>query len=137
MVVTRGGNNHVPVIPPVVPPGLPPDGDGGDGDDGGVAPPNIVIRSHPAGLDGNAAYFTYDSAREQKYFGKATEPMETKYDGSAKGLLMFITKVEQKAELFGWAPILTIPTATMGNLSLLDHYGQITLADIKAHAITT
>jgi hypothetical protein len=136
MVVTRGGNNHVPVIPPVVPPGLPPDGDGGDGDDGGVAPPNIVIRSHPAGLDGNAAYFTYDSAREQKYFGKATEPMETKYDGSAKGLLMFITKVEQKAELFGWAPILTIPTATMGNLSLLDHYGQITLADIKAHAIT-
>jgi hypothetical protein len=153
MVGTRGGNNRVPPglppalpagVVPVAPPGLPPavllggGGDGGDGGDGGGAPPNIpniVIRSHPAGLDSNAAYFTYDSAREQKYFGKATEPMETKYDGSAKGLLIFITKVEQKAELFGWAPILTIPTA-QGNLSLLDHYGQITLADIKAHAAT-
>jgi hypothetical protein len=140
------------VAPPGLPPGLLFDGgdggnggdggdggnggDGGDGNGGGVVPPNRIIHSHPAGLDSDAAYFTYDSAREQKYFGKATEPMETKYDGSAKGLVMFITKVEQKAELFGWEPILTIPTAMMGNLSLLDNYGQITLADIKAHAVT-
>jgi hypothetical protein len=134
------------VLPPPLPPGVIP-----------IAPPGppiwlppmqppvlanapllpgpVTFPTHPVGLDPNATYFTYESAKERKYFEKATEAMDTKYDGSAKGLLMFITKVELKSEMFGWETILRIPTA-VGHLSLLDQYGQITIADIHNHAVS-
>jgi hypothetical protein len=136
-----------PALPPPLPPGVLP-----------VAPPGpprwmpqevlpprppvafyghhapVTVPTHPVGLDTNATFFTYESAKERKYFEKATEAMDTKYDGSAKGLLMFITKVEQKSEMFGWHTILSIPTA-VGTMSLLDHYGQITIADVHNHAV--
>jgi hypothetical protein len=90
--------------------------------------------THPISLDPGATFFTYESAKERKYFEKATEALDTKYDGSAKGLLMFITKVELKSEMFGWETILSIPTA-IGTLSLLNNHGQITIADIHQHAM--
>jgi hypothetical protein len=126
-------------LPPALPPGTIP-----------VAPPTVApIRqqpiqpdigyfplgpfrfpTHPVGLDPNATFFTYESAKERKYFEKAIEAMDTKYDGSAKGLLMFITKVEQKSDMFGWHNILSIPTV-FGTLSLTDHHGQA--ANVKMH----
>jgi hypothetical protein len=141
VVPAVGPRAEIPIaLPPALPPGLIP-----------VAPPGaymwqppiqppifqgpiVTLPTHPVGLDPNATFFTYESAKERKYFEKATEPMDTKYDGSAKGLLMFITKVELKSEMFGWETILRIPTA-MGHLSLLDQYGQITIGDIHNHAV--
>jgi hypothetical protein len=90
--------------------------------------------THPIGLDPGATFFTYESAKERKYFEKATEALDRKYDGSAKGLLMFKTKVELKSEMFGWETILSIPTE-IGTLSLLNNHGQITIADIHHHAM--
>jgi hypothetical protein len=127
---------------PVAPQGLPPPawqfappiaaGGGGGGGNGRGGQP---IPTHPGGLDEGATYFTYESPKERKYFEKATEGLDIKYDGSAKGLLMFVTDVEQKANMFGWKKILSIPTAA-GLFSLLTHYGQITIADIHIHAYT-
>jgi hypothetical protein len=142
---------RVPRLPPALPPGLMPAapyglpppawqfappvaaGVGGGGDNGGGG--GRTVPTHPGGLDEGATYFTYESPKERKYFEKATEGLDTKYDGSAKGLLMFITDVEQKSEMFGWQKILSIPTV-VGILSLLDQYGQITIADIHPHAFS-
>jgi hypothetical protein len=146
---------RVPRLPPALPPGLMPavpyglpppawqfappvaaggggGGNGGGGNGGGGGRP---VPTHPGGLDEGATYFTYESRKERKYFEKSTEGLDIKYDGSAKGLQMFITDVEQKSDMFGFLKILSIPTAA-GMLSLLDNYGQITISDIHLHAVS-
>jgi hypothetical protein len=100
-VAPPAGQPEVPMyLPPALPPGLIPMAPQGPPRWMPMPPPVVqdlggyALPTHPVGLDPNATFFTYESAKERKYFEKATEAMDVKYDGSAKGLLMFITKVE-------------------------------------------
>jgi hypothetical protein len=115
----------VVVPPPVVPPGV------------GAAAVPAVFALHPAALMHNAAFLDYSSTEGRKAYERAIEPLDPVYDGTQKGLQMFIHKVKRKAGICGWLDsILTIPTHRPTPLSLLTNYGQITLRDIYAHADT-
>jgi hypothetical protein len=92
---------------------------------------------NPADLNQN--FFDYTTTEGRKHFERATEPLDTPYDGSSKGLNMFIHQIKSKASVCGWTnSIMTMPTVANPhiNLSLLVHYGQLTLDDVHAHALT-
>jgi hypothetical protein len=92
---------------------------------------------NPADLNQN--FFDYTTTEGRKHFERATEPLDIPYDGSSKGLNMFIHQVKSKASVCGWTnSIMTMPTVANPhiNLSLLVHYGQLTLDDVHAHALT-
>ena len=72
-------------------------------------------------------------------FSTATKPLDEPYDGSKNGIHMFIHQVSTRAAICGWTTtIMSIPAPTaaepQATLSLLHQYGQITLAQIEAHA---
>ena len=106
-------------VPPVVPPVQP------------VIPPVPPVI-------GNAAFIDYNSKEGNKAYERAIEPLDPPYDGSTKGVQMFIHQIKRKATICGWTnSILTIPIGN-GNrpLSLLTQYGQITLQNLADHAAT-
>jgi hypothetical protein len=55
---------------------------------------------NPADLNQN--FFDYTTTEGRKHFERATEPLDTPYDGSSKGLNMFIHQVKSKASVCGW-----------------------------------
>lgn len=74
-------------------------------------------------------------------FSTATKPLEEPYDGAKTGIHMFIHQVTTRAAISGWnTTIMTVPTPTVAvpaaTMSLLTQYGQVTLANIEAHALT-
>jgi hypothetical protein len=92
---------------------------------------------NPADLNQN--FFDYTTTEGRKHFERATELLDIPYDGSSKGLNMFIHQIKSKASVCGWTnSIMTMPTVANPhiNLSLLVHYGQLTLDDVHAHALT-
>jgi hypothetical protein len=97
------------------------------------APPGVQIANvprfalNPADLNQN--FFNYTTAEGCKHFERATEPLDTPYDGSSKGLNLFIHQIKSKANVCGWTTgIMMMPTVANQhiNLSLLVHYGQST-----------
>jgi hypothetical protein len=79
---------------------------------------------NPADLNQN--FFDYTTTEGRKHFERATEPLDIPYDGSSKGLNMFIHQIKSKASVCGWTnSIMTMPTVANPhiNLSLLVHYG--------------
>jgi hypothetical protein len=117
----------IPPVPPVIPP-VPPV----------IVPGAPVFALTPAALMGNAAFIDYNSKEGNKAYERAIEPLDPPYDGSTKGLQMFIHQIKRKATICGWTnSILTIPIGN-GNrpLSLLTQYGQITMQNLADHAAT-
>jgi hypothetical protein len=57
------------------------------------------------------------------------------YDGKGGNLKLLLTYVKQRANVFDWEDILTIPVNGV-NRKLLDDYGQIPIADIEANVAT-
>jgi hypothetical protein len=115
----------VPPVNPVVPP-VPPVV---------IVPPAPVFALTPAALMGNAVFIDYNSKEGNKAYERAIEPIDPPYDGSTKGVQMFIHQIKRKATICGWInTILTIPVGNGDTRSLLTQYGQITMQHLADEA---
>jgi hypothetical protein len=103
-----------------------------------IAPPvpqAPVFALTPATLMGNAAFIDYNSKEGNKAYERAIEPIDPPYDGSTKGVQMFIHQIKRKATICGWInTILTIPVGNGITRSLLTQYGQITMQHLADEA---
>ena len=75
-----------------------------------------------------------------KMFDNATKALTPSFDSQAKSMHVFIGQIRDRSNLYGWSDILTIPVTRAGitqNFNLLDHYGEISVSDVRSHALTT
>ena len=82
----------------------------------------------------------FSTKEHSKIFENATKPLDPKFDLQAKNMHVFIGQIRDRANLYGYKNILTIPITKNGNqltLNLLDHYGEIPLSSIKTRATNT
>ena len=89
-------------------------------------------------LVGNAV-IDYSTAQGAKLYGKATESLKDLYDGQEGELGLFLQQVKTRAEAYGWVHILTVPLDLAHpdeTINILQHYGQITLEQVHAFAVT-
>jgi hypothetical protein len=73
-------------------------------------------------------YLDYTNAQAIKFYNKGCEKLSGEAF-SGKMLLTWLVQVQDKANMFTWTPILTIK----GKL-LTQHYTEITMEDVRAHA---
>jgi hypothetical protein len=119
---------HPPDIPPIgygqfVPPPPPPPG---------ARVFSVYLYSQHTILDMNS-----DSG--SKTFNKATRPLlDNKFDCKSDGIVEFLTALNVRAREYGWNDsVLSIPKVVTGmHINLLQGYGMIDLADIRAHVLT-
>ena len=146
MVATRGGSStnvpppaaaaapNPPVQPPQaqVPPAAPA---AAPAQPAPVqAPPAVAFARTPA--QAATGIIDYSTRAGERLYQSATAKMDDdRYDGSAEGLFAFLGLVKERARKFGWdRGIMMIPDPAGGNPRyLLDHYGSIAMADIRAH----
>jgi hypothetical protein len=88
----------------------------------------------PAEVDNDPIdYRTNDG---KKLYKAATAPLATKFDGTADRYFLFLNDIMQHAEEHNWGPILQIPNDNNVERSLLDKLGELSEANIRAHAMT-
>jgi len=73
-------------------------------------------------------YLDYTTTQAFKFYNKGCEKLSGEPFGG-KMLLTWLVQVQDKANMFTWTPILTIK----GKL-LTQHYTEITMEDVRAHA---
>jgi hypothetical protein len=95
------------------------------------APTAVSFALMPA-LD-SSAIIDYKSGEGIKIYGKATALLDIAFGGESGALRLFPSKVQQRANQFGWTAILQINQGGQ-NFNLITHYGQVTLALIRAQA---
>ena len=83
----------------------------------------------------------YRTSEGRKIYALAIAPLTTKYDGSPRGLKLFIHNLSQKALINGWnKTILDIPLGGIDgeedSQNLLKHYGLISIHQCRAYATT-
>jgi hypothetical protein len=98
----------------------------------GPLPPAIVFALSPALATSNAL-LDYTSSEGIKIYNKATAPMEALYDGGSGNLRLFLSKMQQKGNQYGWTRILTINQGAT-NYNIVNSYGQVELSSIRAQA---
>jgi hypothetical protein len=77
----------------------------------------------------------YKTSEGIKIYNKATSPMETPFTGDSGNLRLFLAKVQQKSNQYGWHRVLTI--AQDGQpYNLITSYGLVELASIRTQART-
>jgi hypothetical protein len=97
-----------------------------------VAPPV------PFALLPGAAYtapLDYSKASELKIFRASTSGMDDKFDLKEDHLRVFIETVKEHVRTYNWMTIVTIPDDNAVDRNLITNYGQLTLANVNAHAI--
>ena len=75
-------------------------------------------------------------ATATKLYNKAIAPLETKFDGEADNLAVFLASVRDRARRFNWHRLITVPIDDGTTRNLLTHYGQVSLDNTRAHAAT-
>ena len=115
--------------PPVLPAPLPPPA--------GPAPPAPAFALGPGR---SHAVLNFDDpntgATATKLYNKAISPLDTKFDGEADNLAVFLASVRDRARRFNWQRLITVPIDDGTTRNLLTHYGQVTLDNTRAHATT-
>jgi hypothetical protein len=76
----------------------------------------------------------YTSSEGIKIYNKVTAPMDALYDGGSGNLRLFLSKMQQKGNQYGWTRILTINQGG-GNFNLVTSYGQVELSSVRAQAL--
>ena len=77
----------------------------------------------------------YKTSEGIKIYNKATAPMDTLFSGDSGNLRLFLAKVQQKSNQYGWHRILTI--AQNGQpYNLVTSYGLVELGSVRAQAQT-
>ena len=99
------------------------------------APPAFALgpgRSH--------AVLDYDDpnigATATKLYNKAILPLEEKFDGEVDNLAVFLASVRDRARRFNWQRLITVPIDDGTTRNILTHYGQVSLENTRAHAMT-
>ena len=108
-----------PLLPP--PPAVP------------VAPPFALA----PGCNNHILDWTNPAQTKQYY--KATSPLDSteKFDGQPNKIRLFLAHVEDQAQQFNWQSILTIPVSLPPmSYNLMRNYGQMSLQDVHAKALT-
>ncbi len=130
MVVTRGGSTSGTALPPAPPAQVP--------NPPQLPPPRAVpfARTPAQATTGIIDYST--RMGERLYQTAVAKVDEERYDGSAEGLFPLLGLIKERARKFGWDNgIMMIPNPMGGpNRYILDHYGSITLAEIRNHEAT-
>ena len=75
-------------------------------------------------------------AMATKLYNKAIAPLEAKFDGEADNLAVFLASVRNRARRFNWHRLITVPIDDDTTRNLLTHYGQVSLDNTRAHAVT-
>ena len=75
-------------------------------------------------------------ATATKLYNKAISPLDTKFDGEADNLAVFLASVRDRARRFNWQRLITVPIDDGTTRNLLTHYGQVSLDNMRAHATT-
>ena len=75
-------------------------------------------------------------ATATKLYNKAISPLDTKFDGEADNLAVFLASVRDRAHRFNWQRLIAVPIDNGTTRNLLTHYGQVSLDDTRAHATT-
>ena len=118
-----------PPPPPVLPAPLPPPA--------GPAPPAPAFALGPGR---SHAVLSFDDpntgATATKLYNKAISPLDTKFDGEADNLAVFLASVRDRARRFNWQRLITVPIGDGTTRNLLTHYGQFSLDNTRAHATT-
>jgi hypothetical protein len=81
----------------------------------------------------------YSTAAGVKLYGKATERLKDLYDGNEADLGLFLQQVKTRADVFGWNHVLAVPPDLANpdeTLDLIQHYGELTLEQVRAFAET-
>lgn len=99
-------------------------------------PPAPIFALNPAAITGNVAFIDYNTKEGHKAYSLAIKPLETPYDGTPKGLQMFIHQIKLKATICGWLHTIFMIPILGQQLSLLTQYGQVTMQHIINHANT-
>lgn len=86
------------------------------------------------GRDNNVLDFTESSACKVYY--KAITPLERLYDGKPESIAVFLASVTDRSRRFGWSTLLTVPDATATDRNLITEYGLVTMAEVRAKALT-
>jgi hypothetical protein len=110
---------------------IPPPAVGGGGGPAGP-PPIVTFARTPA--QHNVGLLNYGTSEGMKVYNAAIAALTTKYSGKVD-MHIFLTKVKERGQLFGWKSIIEIPKDG-SKKDLIDQYGLIDLEDIKAHALT-
>ena len=116
--------------PPVLPAPQPPP-------PAGPAPPAPAFALGPGR---SHAILNFDDpntgATATKLYNKAISPHDTKFDGEADNLAVFLASVRDRARRFNWQRLITVPIDDGTTRNLLTHYGQVSLDNTRAHATT-
>ena len=75
-------------------------------------------------------------ATATKLYNKAIVPLEEKFDGEADNLAVFLASVRDRARRFNWHRLIMVPIDDGTTRNLLTHYGQVSLENTRAHAMT-
>ena len=75
-------------------------------------------------------------ATATKLYNKAIVPLDTKLDGEAEKMTVFLASVRNRARRFNWQRLITVPIDDVTTRNLLTHYGQVSLHNTRAHATT-
>ena len=115
--------------PPVLPAPLPP-----------PAGPAQPAPAFALGPGRSHAVLNFDDpntgATATKLYNKAISPLDTKFDGEADNLAVFLASVRDRARRFNWQRLITVPIDDGTTRNLLTHYGQVSLDNTRAHAAT-
>ena len=99
----------------------------------------MVFALNPAQLWGIQP-IDYATVEGRKIHEKATAPLVPKYDGSQKGLKMFLHTCQQKAASNGWTDtICKIPTGTGTSVverNVMKEYGLVSIQECRTQAAT-
>ena len=116
--------------PPVLPAPQPPP-------PAGPAPPAPAFALGPGR---SHAVLNFDDpntgATATKLYNKAISPLDTKFDGEADHLAVFLASVRDRARRFYWQRLITVPIDDGTTRNLMTHYGQVSLDNTRAHATT-
>ena len=104
-------------------------------------PPPVVQAAPPFALAPgcNDHILDWTNPAHTKQYSKATSPLDSteKFDGQPNKIRLFLTHVEDRAQQFIWQSILTIPVGfPPASYNLVRNYGQMSLQDIQAKALT-
>ena len=116
--------------PPILPAPQPPP-------PAGPAPPAPAFALGPGR---SHAVLNFDDpntgATATKLYNKAISPLDTKFDGEADNLAIFLASVRDRARRFNWQRLITVPIDDGTTRNLLTHYGQVSLDNTRTHAQT-
>lgn len=100
-----------------------------------AVPPLVVPPAAPVALTpfGNNVVLDLDVAASIKFYNKGMEPLTHKYDGKPESVLLFLESVSDRSDKYGWEQILSIPDDTGVVRNLIEHYGLLTMENVRTH----